>query len=148
MDDDNLAPFVDALASALIVMVLVSIFFLIQTATSITGAAQLFTVNELKQAPQLSRIVYRDIIKFDLDNNEFTYLVNFELKEDMVDKIKKNIGEVNELTITVESRETDKKNVVNLLRFIKYLALPDNVKINTKFGDTKSMLSKIKWEKI
>jgi hypothetical protein len=148
MDDDTLAPFVDALASALIVMVLVSIFFLIQTATSITGAAQLFTVNELKQAPQLSRIVYRDIIKSDLDNNEFTYLVNFELTKEMVNKIKNNIGEVSELTITVESRETDKKNVVNLLRFIKYLALPDNVKINTKFGDTKSMLSKIKWEKI
>ena len=37
MDDETLAPFVDALASALIVMVLVSIFFMIQTASSVAN---------------------------------------------------------------------------------------------------------------
>ncbi|NRA69912.1 MAG: hypothetical protein HRU24_02745 [Gammaproteobacteria bacterium] len=146
MDDETLAPFVDALASALIVMVLVSIFFMIQTASSVANLAKLYTVNIDIQAPLLSRIVYREIISHDIDSQEFTYLVNFEMDPKLLEEIKSNIGLPVSLTITVESNDAQQKSVVNLIRFLKYLALPGDVKITTNLKESNSMLSKIKWE--
>ena len=98
------------------------------------------------QAPLLSRIVYREIISHDIDSQEFTYLVNFEMDPKMLEEIKSNINLPVSLTITVESNDAQQKSVVNLIRFLKYLALPGDVKITTNLKESNSMLSKIKWE--
>lgn len=146
MDDEALAPFVDALASSLIVMVLVCIFFLIQTSTAITSAAKLESVVNLEEKEHYSPIVFRDIFRSDLAENEFEYVVNFKLKENFIAQIKDNIGDAQALTIIIESRDSEKKSAVNILRFLQFMQLPKHIKIKTEIQGSNSVLSKLRWE--
>ena len=150
MDDDTLAPFVDALASALIMMVLVCIFFLVQTATEIQSAAKLQPVANIKAGVSFTPITYREIYSSNLETKEFSYIVNFVLEDELVEQIKAQINAqistIKELKITIESNDSGKKSTVNILRFIRYLNLDHDVKISTEIHPSDSVLSKVKWE--
>lgn len=149
MDDDTLAPFVDALASALIMMVLVSIFFLIQTATSITTSAKLHTINSHEvdeQNPLFTPIVYRDVVEYELENNKFKYVVNFKMEDKYVALIKQSLVDAKEIKIIIESNDSQKKSVVNIITFLDSIKLPAGVKVKTEINKSDSVLSKLSWE--
>ena len=82
MDDNTLAPFVDALASALIMMVLVAVFFLLQSITEIEAAAKVYAVspNSLK-GKNFKPIFFHVPIKVNMDKKEILYMSNFDLSE-------------------------------------------------------------------
>ncbi len=146
MDDEALAPFVDALASSLIVMVLVCIFFLIQTATALSSAAKLESVANIEEKVHYSPISYREIFSSDLANNEFKYVVNFKLTEEFISQIKDKIADAKMVKIIIETRDAEKKSTVNILRFQQYLNLPTKIKIKTEILKSNSVLSKLRWE--
>lgn len=148
MDDDTLAPFVDALASALIMMVLVSIFFLVQTATSITAAAKLTTISDKEideQKPLFTPIVYRDVVEYQLDNNRFRYIVNFKLDDVHKDIIKERLKGAKEIKVTINSNDSQKKSVVNIIAFINTMKLGENVKVSSEILPSDSVLSSLSW---
>lgn len=148
MDDDTLAPFVDALASALIMMVLVSIFFLVQTATSITAAAKLTTISNKEideQKPLFTPIIYRDVVEYQLDNNRFRYIVNFKLDDVHKDIIKDRLKDAKEIKVTINSNDSQKKSVVNIIAFINAMKLGEKVKVNSEILPSESVLSSLSW---
>ena len=148
MDDDTLAPFVDALASALIMMVLVSIFFLVQTATSITAAAKLTTISDKEvdeQKTLFTPIIYRDVVKYQLDNNRFRYIVNFKLDDVHKDIIKDRLKDAKEIKVTINSNDSQKKSVVNIIAFINAMKLGEKVKVNSEILPSDSVLSSLSW---
>lgn len=148
MDDDTLAPFVDALASALIMMVLVSIFFLVQTATSITAAAKLTTISDKEvdeQKPLFTPIIYRDVVEYQLDNNRFRYIVNFKLDDVHKDIIKDRLKDAKEIKVTINSNDSQKKSVVNIIAFINAMKLGEKVKVNSEILLSDSVLSSLSW---
>ncbi|TPE54306.1 hypothetical protein FJM67_05000 [Maribrevibacterium harenarium] len=148
MDDDTLAPFVDALASALIMMVLVSIFFLVQTATSITAAAKLTTISDKEvdeQKPLFTPIIYRDVVEYQLDNNRFRYIVNFKLDDVHKDIIKDRLKDAKEIKVTINSNDSQKKSVVNIIAFINAMKLGEKVKVNSEILPSESVLSSLSW---
>lgn len=148
MDDDTLAPFVDALASALIMMVLVSIFFLVQTATSITAAAKLTTISDKEvdeQKPLFTPIIYRDVVEYQLDNNRFRYIVNFKLDDVHKDIIKDRLKDAKEIKVTINSNDSQKKSVVNIIAFINAMKLGEKVKVNSEILPSDSVLSSLSW---
>jgi len=146
MKDSSLGPFVDALASALIMMVLVAVFFLVQSITSIEKSAKLYTVGTLAE-DKYSPIVFRRPLKVDIEKNELIYLLNFDIKpEDILAIRNKMIASEKEITVTFISGDSDKKTTVNMLRFLLQLDLPDDVNLNTIFVKTNSTISKITWE--
>lgn len=149
MDDETLAPFVDALASALIMMVLVAVFFLLQSMSAITESAKLFTVASnaaVNDGKAYTPVTFRRPLKVDLEAGELVYLVNFELTEAEVQSIRQSMLEKNTLTLTVFSDDKEKKSVVNLLRLLKLLQLPPNVKVQTVLQSAQSPISKITWK--
>lgn len=145
MNDDTLAPFVDALSSALIMMVLVSIFFMLQTATSLNSAAKQTSLNDF-QENKYNPIVYHDVMRSNLDEHQFEYLVNFKLEQSFIDKIKSQMLEAKKVKITIYSRDDIKKSTVNLIRLLKYLQLPPHIKVETSMQPTTNVLSKVQWE--
>lgn len=148
MDDDTLAPFVDALASALIMMVLVSIFFLVQTATSITAAAKLTTISDKEldeQKTLFTPIIYRDVVEYQLDNNHFRYIVNFKLDDVHKDIIKDRLKDAKEIKVTINSNDSQKKSVVNIIAFINAMKLGEKVKVNSEILPSDSVLSSLSW---
>lgn len=147
MDDNTLAPFVDALASALIMMVLVAVFFLLQSMASIAESAKLYTVSINNDVKQFTPIIFHKPLKVDMEKNELLYILNFDLDLDDIKAIKtKIIASKKDITVTVKSDDTDKKAMVNLLRFIQQLALPKEIKVKTVFAKSNSTISKIVWE--
>ena len=148
MDDDTLAPFVDALASALIMMVLVSIFFLVQTATSLTASAKLTTISDkevYEQKPLFTPIIYRDVVEYQLDNNRFRYIVNFKLDDVHKDIIKDRLKDAKEIKMTINSNDSQKKSVVNIIAFINAMKLGEKVKVNSEILPSDSVLSSLSW---
>lgn len=148
MDDDTLAPFVDALASALIMMVLVSIFFLVQTATSLTASAKLTTISDkevYEQKPLFTPIIYRDVVEYQLDNNRFRYIVNFKLDDVHKDIIKDRLKDAKEIKMTINSNDSQKKSVVNIIAFINAMKLGEKVKVNSEILPSDSVLSILSW---
>lgn len=145
MDDDTLAPFVDALSSGLIVMVLVSIFFMLQTATSLTSAAKQMTLNNINEN-RYTPIVYHDVKRVDLEAHKFNYLINFKLEPELIELIKLQMIEATKVKFTIYSRDDDKKNTVNLLRLLAYLQLPSTIKVETSMQSTTEVLSTVQWE--
>lgn len=145
MNDETLAPFVDALSSALIVMVLVSIFFMLQTATSLSSAAKEQSLNDI-QDHNRSPIVYRDVMRSNLDENQFEYLINFKLEAEFLEKIRAQMVNAEHVKFTVYSRDSARKNTVNLMRLLAYLKLPSKLKVETSMQSTTDVLSKISWE--
>lgn len=145
MDDDTLAPFVDALSSALILMVLVSIFFMLQTATSLSSAAKQQSLNDI-QENAYSPIMYHDVMRSNLDEHEFSYLVNFKLNKDFIEDIRAQMLDAKKVKITIYSRDDVKKNTVNLIRLLKYLQLPAQIKVETSMQPSTDVLSTVKWE--
>ena len=149
MDDDSLAPFVDALASALIVMVLVSIFFLVQTAMTVQEKAKLIVINDKpieESEPAPDPIVFRELINIDLDNNTLTYLLNFKMDEQLITQIRSQLLSGKSVEITVTSSDAEKKSVVNLLRFLGFMDLPDEIDVKTKIEQSDKLLSTLSWE--
>ncbi|ROV59502.1 hypothetical protein EGH82_13460 [Vibrio ponticus] len=145
MNDDSLAPFVDALASSLIVMVLVCIFFLIQTSATITSAAKMEAVVEVEDQAY-TPIVYREIFGSDLENKEIKYVVNFKLEPQLVEQIRAQLNDVENVKVIIESRDSEKKSAVNIMRFLAILDLPEAMKITTEIVESKSVISKVRWE--
>lgn len=148
MDDDTLAPFVDALASALIMMVLVSIFFLVQTATSLTASAKLTTISDkevYEQKPLFTPIIYRDVVEYQLDHNRFRYIVNFKLDDVHKDIIKDRLKDAKEIKVTINSNDSQKKSVVNIIAFINAMKLGEKVKVNSEILPSDSVLSSLSW---
>lgn len=145
MDDDTLAPFVDALSSALILMVLVSIFFMLQTATSLSSAAKQQSLNDLNETP-FDPIAYHDVLRPDLERHQFNYLINFKLEDDFVAKVREQMLGAREVKITIYSRDNVKKNTVNLIRLLTHLKLPPQIKVKTAMQTTTDVLSTVKWE--
>ena len=148
MDDDTLAPFVDVLASALIMMVLVSIFFLVQTATSITAAAKLTTISDKEvdeQKTLFTPIIYRDVVEYQLDINHFRYIVNFKLDDVHKDIIKDRLKDAKEIKVTINSNDSQKKSVVNIIAFINAMKLGEKVKVNSEILPSDSVLSSLSW---
>lgn len=149
MDDDTLAPFVDALASALIMMVLVAIFFLVQTATSLTASAKLATINDRnidEEKPLFTPIVYRDVVKYDLDNHTFKYVVNFKLDAVHKDLILEEMEGITSLRVTVKSNDDKKKSAVNILTFLRDMKLPAGLDVKTEVLPSNSVLSSLSWQ--
>ncbi|MGX9416358.1 hypothetical protein ACXJY6_12770 [Vibrio sp. RC27] len=145
MDDDSLAPFVDALSSALIIMVLVCIFFMLQTATSLSSAARQHTLNNIEEEDK-SPIIYQQIIRANLDEHQFDYLINFKLEKEFVEQIKAQLQGANKVEIVIQSRDNNRKNTVNLMRFLAYLKLPSDIKVHTSMKITNNVVSTVKWE--
>ncbi|MBR7889800.1 hypothetical protein J9B83_12745 [Marinomonas sp. A79] len=149
MDDDTLAPFVDALASALIMMVLVAIFFLVQTATSLTASAKLATISDRnidEEKPLFTPIIYRDVVEYDLEKNTLKYIVNFKLDDVHKDMIKSKMDGAKSLKITVRSNDDKKKSVVNMLSFLRAMSLPAGLDVKTEVLTSNSVLSSLTWE--
>jgi len=146
-DDDSLAPFVDALASALIMMVLVAVFFLIQTATSIAEVAKLITVSDKAvNEKAFTPIVFRKPMLVDYANKEVRYLINFDLTEDQLETIREQILLDNKVMITFYSNDKEKKTAANFFRLISLLKLPHHIQIDTSFEKSESSISRFTWE--
>lgn len=148
MDDNTLAPFVDALASALIMMVLVAVFFLLQSITSIAESAKLYTVspNTLEEK-KFSPIFFHKALKVNLEKNEILYMSNFDLTPEELDKVKQEISEATtEVKLTIQSNDSDTKTTANLLRFLGQLDLPSGKVPKIIFAESESTISKIIWE--
>lgn len=145
MDDDTLAPFVDALSSALIMMVLVSIFFMLQSATSLNAAAQKASLNDFQES-EYNPIVYHEVMRSNLEGHQFEYLINFKLEQEFIDSIREQLLEAQKVKFTIYSRDDLKKSTVNLIRLLKYLQLPSHIKVETSMQPTTNVLSKVKWE--
>ena len=145
MDDDSLAPFVDALSSALIMMVLVSIIFMLQTATFLNSAAKQQSLNDI-QEQDTTPIVFHDVMRSNLDEHQFEYLVNFKLEKDFVAQIRAQMLQANSVKIIIHSRDNAKKNTVNLLRLLAYLKLPPQIKVETEMQPSTNVLSILEWE--
>ncbi|TYL48405.1 hypothetical protein [Marinomonas sp. IMCC 4694] len=148
MDDDTLAPFVDALASALIMMVLVAIFFLVQTATSLTASAKLTTISDKDlhdQRELFTPIIYRDVVEYNLDENRLRYIVNFKLDEMHKILISNSLKSAESLRITINSNDDKKKSTVNMLNFLRDMNFSKNVKVYTEVLPTTSVLSSLSW---
>ncbi|WED20666.1 hypothetical protein L3Q72_08380 [Vibrio sp. JC009] len=145
MDDDTLAPFVDALSSALILMVLVSIFFMLQTATSLSSAAKQHSINDIDEN-KYSPIVYHDVMRANLDEHQFEYLINFKLEKEFIEQIRSQMLEAKKVKIIIHSRDDVKKNTVNLMRLLAYLKLPSEIKVETSMQTTTNVLSTVEWE--
>ena len=148
MDDNTLAPFVDALASALIMMVLVAVFFLLQSITSIAESAKLYTVspNTLEEK-RFSPIFFHKALRVDLEKNEILYMSNFNLTPETLEKVKQELIEATtEVTLTFYSNDSDTKITANLLRFLGQLDLPRDKVPKIAFAESESTISKIIWE--
>jgi len=149
MDDETLAPFVDALASALIIMVLVAIFFLLQTATSIETAAKVMSISEKpveEDRPLFNPVIFRKPMSVDLVNNHIVYLVNFELNEQQLQDVRNDMLQGNSVSLTFYSNDKEVKIAANLIRFLTKLGLPEDVSIQTTIQKSDSSLSQVKWE--
>lgn len=149
MDDETLAPFVDALASALIIMVLVALFFLLQSATSLSSSAKLMTVSVSPVAedrPLFTPISYRKPISVDFDDNKIVYLLNFELSEADREKLKEVVSKHRNVVFTFYSNDVDTKITANMIRFLIELALPQEINVKTIIEKSDSSLSKVRWE--
>ena len=145
MDDDTLAPFVDALSSALIIMVLVSIFFMLQTATSLSSAARQQSLNDIAEHDS-SPIIYQDIVRANLEEHQFEYLINFKLEKEFVEKIRAQLVDAKSVKIAIHSRDNSRKNTVNLMRLLAYLKLPPEIKVQTSMQLSTNVTSTVKWE--
>jgi len=147
MDDETLGPFVDALASALIVMVLVAVFFLIQSAASLTQSAKLITEsdNTVKEK-KFSPIIFRKPLSVNFEKREIRYIVNFALTESDIKTIREQILLDKKVTFTFYSDSSDKKTTVNLIRLLKELGLPRFIEVNNSFQKANSSISKLTWE--
>lgn len=145
MDDDTLAPFVDALSSALIIMVLVSIFFMLQTATSLSSAARQQSLNDIEEHDS-SPIIYQDIVRANLEEHQFEYLINFKLEKEFVEKIRAQLVDAKSVKIAIHSRDNSRKNTVNLMRLLAYLKLPPEIKVQTSMQLSTNVTSTVKWE--
>jgi hypothetical protein len=149
MDDETLAPFVDALASALIIMVLVALFFLLQSATSLSSSAKLMTVSTSpvdEDRPLFNPIVYRKPISVDFADSKIVYLLNFELKEEDRVQLRTEILSHPQVSFTFYSNDADTKVTANMIHLLVKLALPPEIKVKTSIEKSDSSLSKVKWE--
>jgi hypothetical protein len=146
MDDETLTPFVDALSATLIIMVLVCISFIVQSALTVADSARKYTeikVSEDESVP----IEFNSPLKIDLEKNELVYLVNFEMNQDEITLIKKDLEGVSSVEFVVSSKDTEKKSVANLFRFLIALNLSKEVTVRTKIVRIDESLSKITWGK-
>lgn len=148
MDDETLAPFVDALTTALIIMVLVAMFFLLQSVAAISSSAKLMTVSSApveEDRPYFNPIVFRKPVSVNFPANEIVYLINFELKADELSQLKEVLMKYKQVNFVFYSNDTDTKIVANMVHFLGALALPAEIKVVTRIEKSDSSLSKVKW---
>lgn len=148
MNDETLGPFVDALASAFAIMVLVFVFFFLQSVTSLTESAKLFTVAEADKDVDRSGspVIYREPLSVDYNKRELYFFINFEIKPELIKEIKDYALEKEKVVFTIYSKDDRKKSIVNLIRIVRILDLPNNIRIDTKFKDSDTAVSKFTWK--
>jgi hypothetical protein len=144
MDDDTLTPFVDALSATLIIMVLVSISFIVQSALTVADSARKYTEVKLDEDESVP-IEFNKPLKIDIDKNELIYLVNFELTPEEVKAIKDDFYGSKSVEFVVRSKDSDKKAAANLLRFLIALNLSKEINVKTRIVQMDESLSKITW---
>jgi hypothetical protein len=150
-DDSALAPFVDALSSALIIMVLIAIFFLLQSATSVIDLAKKVTVTNMtveEERPPFNPVVFRKPIKVDFEENKIVYLLNFRLEPAEIAHLNAMLRDSNQINIKIVSSESPEKVTSMLIHFLSILEDSNNKKINTTFEIVTDNVSVLTWEGI
>ena len=146
MDDETLTPFVDALSATLIIMILVAISFILQTALSLEASARGFV-----DIPIISKhytpIDFKQPLRVDVDKREILYLVNFILNDDDILKIKDSLANKKEFKIVVYTNQTEEKATVNILRFLSMIELSSDVNVTTKIILSRSLVGRLTWSK-
>jgi hypothetical protein len=146
VDDETLTPFVDALSASLIIMILIAISFILQNAIAIHESAKEFVDFEIDEE-SYTPIAFRRPIKIDYESKEILFLVNFELNEEEVTKIRNEILQNTTLTLHVKSKQSDRKSTANLIRFLSMMDLPKNISVKTHIETSKSTVSYLTWSK-
>lgn len=146
MDDETLTPFVDALSASLIIMILIAISFILQNAIAIHESAKEFVDFEIDEE-NYTPIAFRRPIKIDYESKAVLFLVNFELNEEEVTRIRNEILQNATLTLHVKSKQSDRKSTANLIRFLSMMNLPKNISVKTHIDISKSTVSYLTWSK-
>lgn len=150
-DDSALAPFVDALSSALIIMVLIAIFFLLQSATSVIDLAKKVTVTNMtveEERPPFNPVVFRKPIKVDFEEKKIVYLLNFRLEPAEIEHLNTTLRDYDQINIKIVSSESPEKVTSMLIHFLSILEGSNNKKINTTFEIVTDNVSVLTWEGI
>lgn len=148
-DDGAMAPFVDALASALIIMVLIAFFFLLQSATSVLDLAKKMTVTNItvdEERPLFNPVVFRRPIRVDLDEKKIVYLLNFRLDAEEITKLNDQIRDYTELTVKITSAESPEKVTAMLIHFLSIIENAEEKSITTRFEIVSDNISVLTWE--
>jgi hypothetical protein len=146
VDDETLTPFVDALSASLIIMILIAISFILQNAIAIHESAKEFVDFKIDEE-EYNPIAFRRPVKIDFENNKILFLVNFELNEKEIETIRSQILQNATLTISVNSKQNDRKSTANLIRFLSMMDLPSSIFVKTNIEQSKSTVSYLTWSK-
>ena len=144
MDDETLTPFVDALSASLIIMILIAISFILQNSIAIDQSARAFVDLQIEEK-KYSPVVFAKPLHVDIKKREILYLSNFELTDEEINLIRSDIVQYKTLSIYIESKQSDKKNTANLLRFIAMLDLPQEISIKTRITRSKTIIDHLRW---
>jgi hypothetical protein len=146
MGDETLTPFVDALSATLIIMILVAISFILQTALSLEATARGFV-----DVPIISKlytpIEFKKPLLVNVDKREILYLVNFTLNDDDILKIKDSLANKKEFKVIIYTNQTEQKATVNILRFLSMIKLSSDVNVTTTIIQSRSLVGRLTWSK-
>lgn len=144
MDDETLTPFVDALSASLIIMILIAISFILQNSIAIDQSARAFVDLQIEEK-KYSPVVFAKPLRVDMEKREILYLSNFELTDEEINLIRNDIVQHKTLSIYIESKQSDKKNTANLVRFIAMLNLPQEISVKTRITRSKTIIDHLRW---
>lgn len=147
-DDSALAPFVDALSSALIIMVLIAIFFILQSATSVMELSKQVTVTNMtiEDRELFNPVVFRRPIKVDFNERKIIYLLNFRLDPDEIELLNANLNNFREISIKISSSESPEKVTSMLIHFLNLIENTQDKEIKTSFENISDSVSILTWE--
>jgi hypothetical protein len=144
VDDEALTPFVDALSASLIIMILVAISFILQSAIAINESAKAFIDFEIKNENH-TPIFFREPLNIDFEKKEITFLINFELNEEEIAQIKSDLLQKSTLSLRIKSKQPDRQSTANIIRFLSMIDLPEGISVKTSIEPTKSTVSYLIW---
>ena len=150
-DESSMAAFVDALSAALMIMVLIALFFLLQSATSVIDLAKTVPVTFIsvdEEVPPFNPVVFRPPLRVDLDAQQIVYLLNFRLEPDQIAAVNDSIRDYRSLHVRIASSETPEKVTAMLIRFLGVIENPLEKDITTTFEIVTDTVSILSWEGI
>jgi hypothetical protein len=150
-DESSMAAFVDALSAALMIMVLISLFFMLNSATAVIDLAKRVPVTFIsvdEEAPPFNPVVFRPPIRLDLDAQQIVYLLNFRLDSEQIAAINDSIRDYRSLHVRIVSSETPEKVTAMLIRFLSIIENPLEKDITTTFEIVTDNVSILSWEGI